>query len=720
MSLLFLSYLAANSRYLILPLLAVLAISGRAQAQNGYCIRKVGEDERGVKVMTDGTRGCDLYQAVKQYPQSDKDGIDLLRQEQLRSIWAANLEIRDDGSFGQPVVKRTCAKPAPGPEPGSDIEEIKICGPKATMFYYVLPNATFIIPKVRTLTPAELAVRKAADEAERRRKDKEAAAAAVLAREESEAFKRVREMEKKVAAAEAKVADAEKRLASVADKEWRVKALPPTFGFLVLAAAWAFLSTLGLAGYRFKYRALTVDNYSYRNPLEATKDLVLKLASSREETARVRLEAEAERKKSAARIRKLESDFEAQRLELSRKLTQNFDLSQEVQSLRRTLKTMKAPKLPEGIEELPAVKILSDRCADLDARYNELDEKYRNLKIEYLAVSQALKEMENADREVYQIRDRQARMLMVANADKIELQEQLEKKQREIEELRQDYGRAQATIAEYEASWSNVLRASNRPPAISPDYPAATPSDAPTKVRRQTRPAGAAPAARSAESPTVTFSDEEPEEVFAGLFQELADIKRQRNIYREGIQQFEELLSWSPASENEDLEQLEDRVKRIVAYVFEICRASSKTLPTAESAAPESGSLPTATQSDIVRITRMANLLDGQTLDISVLRRMLSDVDSVAVADSLKACVHEWSVRSDREQMIYTVHEPWELHDLNRLLCSQLVCGPDLSLMVPEGFLEAVDRVHLAYTPAFSRRAVMRSVPPSAMPQASG
>jgi len=714
-------HLAISSLCFVLPVLAVLAFSGRAQAQGSYCIQAVGQDERGTRIRLDGQgHACSLFEAVRLHPHAGQDGAKLSRQEQMRSIWAANLVAQADGRYTQPVVKRSCSDPTPKREPGTSAEENAAC-PGSQAFYYALPNTAFIVPKTLTPTPAEMAEQKKAEAAAQQRREKAAAEAAVRAREESEAFKRVREMEKRVAEAEAKVADAESRLAWVADKEWRAKILPTVFALTVLAAAWAFLMTLAVSAYRFKYRSVTVDNYGYADPLEATKDLAMKLASAREETARTKAEAEAARSRDAERIRKLEAELGGCQTELRATLTLNASVRRENEQHKRTIEVMTAtPKSAVPTPREQAVDVLAERCADLDAKYRELDEAHRKLQKEHEELAAAYKEVSEADQEVYQVRDRQARMLMAASADRIQLEEQVEKLQNENAQLREDYGRAQALNADYESSWSSVLRASNRPPAIAMPYAKVTPDDAPTAVRGRTLPIGAAPPAVSAAYPEVTTKDAEPEEVFASLFQELVDMKRQRTIYREGFMQIEGLLSWAPPPEGEDLEQLEERVKRIVAEVFEITQFGPKDRVPGQSEAPASGPLPTATQSDIVRIARMANLLDGQNLDFSVLRRLLSDADSVSVADCLKACVHEWSVRADREAMAYAVQEPYELHDLNRLLCSQLVCGPDISLMVPEGFSEAVDRVHLAYAPAFSRRAMMRSVPPPAMPQASG
>ena len=711
---------ATHAICLILPLLAILAVSGSARAQTGYCVQKVGEDGRGTQVRLDGARGCDMFQVVRQFPRGAKDGSALLRQEQLRSIWAANVVVDANGGVSQPTVKRSCTERTPNREPGTSEEENKVCektGGQA--FYYALPGAVFLVPMERALTPVELGEQKKAQRAEQERKDKQAAAAAERQREESEAFKRVHEMEQKVVAAEAKTADAESRLASVADKEWRVKALPPVFGLLVLAAAWGILSSMGVAALRFKYRALTVDGYGYLNPLEATKDMLLKLASAREEMSRVRYESEVERAKHLAQIHKLGADLEAERLKLGAKLTQNADLIRENQGHKRTIESMKALQPVVSSAPLPAAEVLSERCADLDAHYRELDEKHRLLKVENTALKLSYNELEEAHRTIYQVRDRQARMLLEANADKIQKDERIEALENQNAELRGDYGRLQALVAEYESSWSNVLRASNRPPAIAMPYTTVTSDETPTTVRGRTLPIGAAPPAVIAAYPEVTSKEAEPEEIFASLFQELVDTKRQRDIFRGGFLQIESFLSWQEPA-NIDADQLEERVKRVVAELYGLCRFGSKEQPIPDSAAPSSGPLPTATQSDIVRIERMSHLLDGQPLDASALRGLLADADPLAVADCLKACVHEWSVRSDRETMIYAVHEPFELHDLNRLLCSRLVCGPDISLMVPEGFAEAVDRVHLAYAPAFSRRAVMRSVPPPAMPQASG
>lgn len=705
---------------LILPALAILAGSRSAQAQAGYCIQQVGQNERGTLIRVEDTGSCNLYMAVRRQPHAGKDGAAMSRQEQLRSIWAANLASKADGSYEERAVRRHCIEAA-GPEPGSDQDEIKRCGSKHTMYYYAQPNAVFLIPKERAMTPFDLAEQKKADAAAQERKAKEAADAAVRAREESEAFKRVREMEKRVAEAEAKVADADARLAWVSEKEWRANALPSIFALTVLAAAWAVLMTLAVSAYRFKYRSVTVDNYGYANPLEAAKDLTMKLASAREETARAKAEAETARSRDAERIRKLEGDLAGCQTELRAALTLNASVRKENEQHKRTIEVMAAtPKSTVPTPREQAADVLTERCADLDAKYRELEEKHQILNVEHMALKISYGEKEEELATVYQVRDRQARMLMSASADKIQKDEQIEALEHENANLRQEYGRAQATLAEYEASWSSVLRASNRPPAISPEYPAATTDDVPTKVRRQTLPAGAAPAARSAESPTVTFSDAEPEELFAGLFQELADTKRERNIFRDGLQQIANLQSWASARMDGDAQQLERQVELVVADVARVYRTGVDERAPGESAAPASGPLPTATQSDIVRIARVASLLEGETLDTAALRALLGDTDRPTILECLKACVHEWAARSEAEAMVYAVFEPHELFDLNMFVSSRLVCGPDISLMVPEGYTDTVDRVHLAYAPAFSRGAVRRSILPPAAPQAAG
>lgn len=706
----------------IVPFLAVMAVSVDAGARTGYCVQKVGEDERGIRVRLDGTAGCDLFQAVRQFPHGAKEGTSLSRQEQLRSIWAANLAVEANGAVSQPAVKRSCTERTPKREPGTSDEENRACertGGQA--FYYALPDAVFLVPRGRALTPVERGEQKKAEAAEQARRENEKAAAAERAREESEAFKQVREMRKRVDEANARADQAEQRVAWVADKEWRAKALPAAVGLLALAAAWGLLMTLAASALRFKYRAVTVDNYGYPNPLEAAKDLLMKLASAREEMALAKRESDAARLRDADRIAKLESEAAGFRSELNAALALNTALRQENERHKRTVEVMLAPRSVGPGQRDRAVEVLSERNADLDARYNELEERHRDLQVETTALKLSYKELEGDLASVTQVRDRQARMLMAASADRISLEEQAQALQGRLDEQQQEIGRLQAMVDEYKDSWTSVLRASNRPPALEAPIPAETLNLDPEAIRGRTLPAAAVPAPQAVDYPQVTTAQAEPEEIFASLFQELTDARLILDVYARGFRRLEGVLSWDLADESPEPEVIRVRVDHLVDEVCGMIRglnggsaSCGKDLP------PSDAPLPNTTQSDVVRIAKMARLLDGAGVDPDALRRQLVDADPLAVADCLKVCVHEWALRCDRETMAYAVMEPHELYDLNRLLCSQLVCGPDISVMVPEGFAEAVDRVHLAYAPAFSRRAVMRSVPPPAAPQAAG
>jgi hypothetical protein len=702
-------------------ILAGLAFQTVARAQTGYCIAKVGEDEEGFRVKVDGTRNCDLYQAVKQFPQSDEQGIDHPRQVQMRSIWAANLTPTASG-YAQTVIKRSCTTDRVAVhEQGTSQDEIKACiksGGQA--FYYALPNTVFMIPKGLALTPAEMAEKKTAAEAEQRRKEKEAAEAAARVREECEAFRRVREMEKQVAAADARVSEAESRLVWVAEKEWRATALPWLFAMFVMAAGLAVAVSFAFAAYRVKFRALEIDGYVYENPLEAARDLMLKLAAVREESKRSKGDISADKQRDLAEIQRLQDLLEGQKTELSARMTLNASLRRENDGLKRTVETLKSQRASGPADKEQTADILRERCADLDARYNELDQRFKELHVEHSALLASYRELDEAHQRVYQVRDRQARRIMELTADGAVLEEQVEKLEHAKAELERELAQREEVLKEYEITWSARLRASSRPPAIEVPHPAVTNEEVPTKVRVPTLPGMAAVSAPKAESPTVTSEELEPEELFVGLVQELTGIKRQRDIYRQGLNEIERCLAWDQAPDDDkNPERIQARVDRLVAQVFELVGPPSAGTGQ-ETAPPSDAPLPTATQSDIVRITRMAHLMDGPAIDVAALRRQLVDADPFSVAECLKVSIHEWAVRSDREPMTYAVLEPFELYDLNRFVSSPLVCGPEVAMMVPEGFSEAVDRVHLAYAPAFSRRAVMRSMPPPAMPQASG
>jgi hypothetical protein len=639
----------------------------------------------------------------------------------MRSIWAANLTATATG-YSQAAIKRSCTTDrVANYEPGTSPEEIKACEKSGGQaFYYALPNVVFRIPKELALSPAELAEKKAADEAQRRRQEKEAAEAAVRAREESEAFRQAREMQRQVAAADARVAAAESRLVWVAEKEWRATVLPWLFGMFVIAAGLAVAVSFAFAAHRVKYRAIELDGYVYDNPLEAARDLMLKLAATREEGKRTKGDISADKQRDLAEIQRLQQAIENQQTELSARMTLNASLRRENDGLKRTVQTLKSQRTGGTSDREETADVLRERCADLDASYNELDERFKELRVTHIALEASYRELEGDSQRIYQVRDNQARRIMELTADNMVLEEQVGKLQHEKSNLGRELAHREELLKEYETTWSARLRASSRPPAIEVPYPTATNDGAPTKVRVPTLPGMAAVSAAKAESPTVTSEELEPEELFAGLVQELSDVKRQRGIYRDGLKEIERCLAWDMPSESEDPELIQRRVDRLVAQVQELVSSPTASRTSQEAIPPSDAPLPTATQSDIVRIARMAHLMDGMTIDVDALRRQLTDADPVSVADCLKASIHEWALRSDREAMTYAVLEPYELYDLNRFVASPLVCGPEVSLMVPEGFSEAVDRVHLAYAPAFSRRAVMRSMPPPAMPQASG
>jgi len=670
----------------VASLVLVAWVRDAQAASRGYCIRTLNLTDQGYRVMVENVPGCDIYRVMRDYPQRDERGNALPQQVQLRSIFAANLVKQDDGTFAEGSVKRRCTKDG-RPSPDSDAEELKNCS--HLTFFYALQDVAFVVPKARVFTPAEMAVQRAAEEAEQAKQKAAEAKAAEEARLESEAYRRAAEAESKLKLEQEKSAGLQAALDDIADKAYRVATFPALVGGLICVLAYALLISMLAAHYRFRLRPLTVEGYGYPNPLVAVRELNMKLLAVRDEVVRWR-KADADRRSAEATEQKRENQqLQSLRDRLTEAEAETVSLKKENGSLKSNLEALRKARASESSGSTPAVRLLEERLSTATTQYNELDALHKGLQ---------------------ETRRNQALQIQALQKENLGLRETVERleaeKQGLSDRLRDIQDKADAQTRN---SW--VMS------------PLTDPDEAVTQVRTPSRnsvtPDSVADAvgfARGEPKP------QEPEEIFASLAQELTDAREERDLFRGALVRISGLLSWVEGLEAQSLEDLRDKVGKIVGAVTDACRlwVSSGQSASGRDARVES-EIPLVSTSDIVRIAKMSDLLQERAVDIEAFRGIMSDVAPSSVEQCLKVCINEWSIRSERgESLAYALDEPHEAFALNRFLLSRLVNNPGIHATVTSRFAEAVDRVHLACAPEFSRRAVSGSIPPSAVPQAAG
>ncbi len=670
----------------VITFIAFAVVPRSASAANsGYCFRVLSETDQAYRVITEAHSGCDIYKMIRLYPQKDGQGNVLPDQVQLRSIHAANLIDEGNGKFSDGSIKRRCTKDG-RPSPDSNAEELAIC--KHLVFFYDLPNVSYVVPKARVYTPAENRVRQAAEEAEKAKRDAAAAKAAEEAHQESEAFKRAAKAEDELKLERKRSAGLQSELNDIADKAWRVATFPELAGAFICALAYALLASMLAAHYRFKLRPLTVDGYGYPDPLAAVQELNMKLLALRDEVARWRradsdrrsLEA-AEQKKGSQELQDLQQRAEAAEAEA-------LALKKENEGIKSNLEALRKARASESGGTPATVKLLEERLSTATMQYNELDGLHKGL--QETRRRQAV-EIQRLQQENDEVRACMARV----ETEKQGLSDRLKAIQDE-------------RLAENSASWHLAS--------------VADPEEAVTQVRTPSRdsvtPDSVADAIGFAKQEA---RPQEPEELFAGLAQELTDARRERDLFRGGLLRISGLLSWVEDLEAESFDVLRTKTDKIIVAVTDACRNWASTgHPTTASEVQVESNIPTVSASEVVRIAKMSDMLQERAVDIQAFRGIMGDVSTASVGQCLKACIHEWAIRSEGEPLAFVLEEPHEAFDLNRLLLSHLGFGPRFSSTVTSRFAEAVDRVHLACAPEFSRRAVSGSVPPSAVPQAAG
>lgn len=669
----------------VLMLLLFTTLVRPAQAITpGYCIRKLGEDDLGTKVMVENTDRCNIYTALRDYPQRDAKGDPLPKQIQLRSIYAANLVKQADGSSVTGTVRRNCT-PDGEPDPHHDSEEARIC--KHLVFYYAVPNAVFIVPQTRVLTPSELEEQRAVQEAEKLKRAAAAAKVAEEARLESEAFKRAAKAEGELKKEQKRSAGLEAMLQEIADKAYRVATFPYVVGLLALALAYAFLVTLAAAAYRFRLRPLTVDKYGYADPLEAVRDLTMKLHAVREEASRLR-QAEADRKNAEATEQKdLDGRLQTSQARLDEAERKNAGLMKENASLKSNLEALRVVR-PSSSDGKSTLKLLEDSLTSATEQFNDLDEAHKKLQ----------KTQREQEQQLAALRTENGRLREAVVA-------------REEENLR-----LAGQVLQLENERSEERGRSWDAPSSDGFDEEVTRVDAPsrTSVTQDSVEAAMGFAKAEVDSP-------DPEELFPIMAQRLASARAECELFRRALARICGLLSWTDELKTQPLDELRIKTDEIVAAVTDACQtwvASGRASVGSEARAQST--IPLVSSSDIVRIARMTDLLQERAIDIEAFRGAICDVSDASVGQCLKACIHEWAIRSERDSPAYTLEAPHEAFDLNRFLLSRLVNSSGIRAAVTSGFAEAVDRVHLACAPEFSRRAAGGSVPPSAVPQIAG
>ncbi len=197
-----------------LPLVIGLLCPVTAQAAPDACYSVMGQSSNGTAIRLND--GCDLYRVVRALPLIDQEtGKPYPTQIQLRSIFAANQDRFEDGTFVRRTVIRSCARPGK-PDPHADKDELNnVCkNGDGLAHYFGIPGVKIVVPSKRQFTQAE------ATEAAQKQLDDEMSAKAAAqdkARQQrlderrveanAEALAKIKDLENKLSDSQAVVAE---------------------------------------------------------------------------------------------------------------------------------------------------------------------------------------------------------------------------------------------------------------------------------------------------------------------------------------------------------------------------------------------------------------------------------------------------------------------------------------------------------------------------------
>ncbi len=659
------------------------------------CICDRGESEKGWRVVMSNKPGCKIYEAIKKHPQIDPSTkLPYPQQVQMRSIYAANLERKLDGSYQHNGVLRSCT-PDGKPSPDADNEEKRRCSHLA--FYYTLDGIEITIPKMRTYTPAEQAELDAAAAAEKQKQEKAAEQKKDEDRRELAAEKKARELEKQLEVQTAETKSRDDVIAANQEIAWRATFFKTAIVIIVLDSILAFIMTLWALASRFRLRPITADGYQYPDPREAVRDLEIKLSGARtkaqSETAKLAEELAGTR----SRIAELDSQVakQADSVSASARLVESF--RKERDQYKSNLELLQQDR-GQGVEGLKAeIARLQKQNEELLYHWNLADEA--RLELEAWRVKQRGL-MHEKTAEIFDLRQK----LEASEAARI-------KSENDFEALRFIHGTRLTNendrlSARPEALHSLVDEADEDVTQIR--QPSVTPAPKTPLKRRETAPyslssfSSSRPAGRP--SSTETTQPSGPE----------ADLA----LYQQGFELIGGYLFRGYGAMPTD-EKLEDRIRRTVDAVSDVCSCAT-TARTQTCHPPDSstGTIPPLSNSDIFRVAALMGVKDG--FDLPGFQRGILGASNAHVAECLKTCIHEWAQRGRSGDLVLTLELPFEIYDLYALLDSQLLCGPDIISMLPDWFNDALDQVKHAGSAIFNRRPRMSSFPPAAMPQTSG
>lgn len=608
-------------------IIAVMAVTGLAYA-GPTCPRVISQTEEGTTVLIG--EGCELGSVARKFPLAGPDGKALPLQVQMRSIYAANQNrIEPDGSLRRRTVLRTCAKPGK-PDPYADTEEKTLC-PNGLMYYFGVASdgsqARIFIPSKRVLTVAE-----SAEAAERQEAAKQAERDALQAR--TLADNEAKEIELMDAAAAARIAELEAQLAESRHLNASLKA-PASKGrwfwrmviCMVGLVAWGVGGTLSTIRARQVRPVIATGRFFASDEVASNvlseENLSLKLENDqlRRGLRQVRKQQAEEHRTFTARISSLETSVSERSLLSTTRLTERDDarrqrdvaLEEQVRLQDAAVAIRQESDLKEReIEGLRSEKnglmILNEM---IETENTQLKSQVRQLthnqsQNEFLRLTAEAKELEGVVSSLQDVQKGQAKQLIELSAD-LETERahsvQLEAEKIALSDERsaalKSYVDAQARLDSLEKRAAMGLQGaqSDRPQPAEAlarvrknTVPFGVSALAPSSVNSQDAPAssgiqvgvGLSPSSSGTRTQTVTGlasvqNEEQPEERFVALYDEIRTLRTERNVYAQGVRSIRTVVF----GENlpEVLVQLkpEELIRLLVQDIVEVYRKSGRS-----------------------------------------------------------------------------------------------------------------------------------------------